>query len=339
MKKIYFLTFIALIITMIVGVAFGATPISIYDLSIEDMVSYFNDDLEDSTSYIIIFRMRLPRVILAFLVGAVLAGCGVAFQSLLKNPLAEPYTLGVSSGAGLGAAIGIFLLTTVSSMPFKVPYLISLLAFITGLITVFIVLTIAQSQGQLKTINLILAGVVISSTFSALISFIMLFANENMRQIYFWLMGNLSMATWERIYIALIPIIIGMLIIAFNLKRLNIMQLGDETAQSLGVEVNKIKKIVMLGATLATAAAVSVSGLIGFVGLIIPHTLRIILGSSVIKIFPLSMIWGGIFLILADLLARTVLSPMEIPVGVITALFGGPFFLYLLKSKSKGDSV
>ncbi|WP_350342475.1 iron ABC transporter permease [Proteinivorax tanatarense] len=339
MKKIYLISFVALLIAIYLGVAFGATPISISELNLEDFIKFSKQELEDDTPYIIIFRMRLPRVILAFLVGGVLAGCGVAFQSLLKNPLAEPFTLGVSSGAGLGATIGIFLLTSVTSYSLGIPYLISLLAFLTGLITVFIVLAIAKSQGQLKTVNLILAGVVISSTFSALISFIMLFADENMRQIYFWLMGNLNRATWDRIYISLLPMTIGMFIVAFNLKRLNIMQLGDETAQSLGVEVQKVKKIVMLGSTLATAAAVSVSGLIGFVGLIIPHTLRLILGSNVMKIFPLSIIWGGIFLILADLLARMILAPMEIPVGVITALFGGPFFLYLLKSKAKGGRV
>lgn len=212
-------------------------------------------------------------------------------------------------------------------MSVRIPYFIPLLAFITGLFTVILVYKIAKSHGGLETVNLILAGVVVSSTFSALISFIMLFSHENLRQIYFWLMGNLGRATWDRIFISLVPVVVGMSLITVNIKRLNILQLGDETAQSLGVEVTRVKKVVLVGATMATAAVVSVSGLIGFVGLIVPHTLRLLFGSSATKIFPLSIIWGGIFLVLADLLARMLLAPMEIPVGVITALFGGPFFL------------
>ena len=208
------------------------------------------------------------------------------------------------------------------------------MAFIFSIITVFLVYFLAKGQGELNALNLILAGVVISSTFSAFISFLMLFADENIRQIFFWLMGNLQRATWSKIQIVTIPAIIGLGIIALKLKDLNILLISDQEAATLGVEVEKTKRQVILGSTLATAAVVSVSGLIGFVGLIVPHTIRLIFGSNNMKLFPLSVIWGGIFLSLADLVSRLIMIPREIPVGIITALTGGPFFLFLLKQKS-----
>lgn len=335
LKKTYILTFITIIITLLLGVAFGATPLSLKDITLDGATKYITGQpLENATAYIILFEMRLPRVLMGMIVGGVLAGCGVAFQSILKNPLAEPFTLGVSSGAGLGATLA---MTLFSGLSFLLLPTISLFAFIFAVITVLLVYFLAKSQGQLNPINLILAGVVISSTFSAFISFLMIYADDNIRQIFFWLMGNLQRASWSRINIMVLPVIIGLLIIAFKLKELNILLLGDDEAATLGVEVEKTKKVIIFGATLATASVVSVSGLIGFVGLIVPHTIRLLFGSNNMKIFPLSVLWGGIFLALADLLARIILVPREIPVGIITALTGGPFFLFLLKQKTKRE--
>lgn len=331
------MSILALLIAVILGVAFGATPISFNSITIEGIYRYLtNQHIADATPYIILFEMRLPRVLLGLLVGSVLAGCGVAFQSILKNPLAEPYTLGVSSGAGLGATLAMTLLagTSILFLP-----MISFLSFVFAVFTVILVYFLARSQGQINAINLILAGVVISSTFSALISFLMLFSDDNIRQIFFWLMGSLQRASWNRITIIFIPAMLGLGVIAMKLKDLNILLVGDEEAQTMGVEVEKTKRIIIFGATLATASVVSVSGLIGFVGLIVPHTLRLIFGSNNLKIFPLSVIWGGIFLILADLLSRTIMIPREIPVGIITALTGGPFFLFLLKQKTNSNRV
>lgn len=335
LKKTYILTTIVLFLVIILGVAFGATPISLNHITFDGVVRYLsNESVENPTTYVILFEMRLPRVIMSLIVGGVLAGCGVAFQSILKNPLAEPYTLGVSSGAGLGATLA---MTLLSGLTLFVLPTISILSFVFAVITVLLVYFLAKSQGQLNPLNLILAGVVISSTFSAFISFLMLYADDNIRQIFFWLMGNLQRATWSRINIIIIPAIIGLVVIALKLKELNILLLGDDEATTLGVEVEKTKRTIILGATMATASVVSVSGLIGFVGLIVPHTIRLIFGSNNIKIYPLSILWGGIFLTLADLLARVILIPREIPVGIITALTGGPFFLFLLKQKAKRD--
>lgn len=333
LKKIYLLTIATIFLTILLGVAFGATPLSLRYINIGDTFKYITGErIENATTYVILFQMRLPRVILGLIVGGVLAGCGVAFQSILKNPLAEPFTLGVSSGAGLGATLAMTLFSGLSLILLPT---ISLLAFIFAIITVLLVYFLAKSQGQLNPINLILAGVVISSTFSALISLLMIYADDNIRQIFFWLMGNLQRASWSRINIIIVPAILGLTIITLKLKELNILLLGDDEAATLGVEVEKTKKIIILGATMATASVVSVSGLIGFVGLIVPHTIRLIFGSNNLKIFPLSVMWGGIFLAFADLLARTIMVPREIPVGIITALTGGPFFLFLLKQKAR----
>ncbi|SES67017.1 FecCD family ABC transporter permease [Anaerobranca gottschalkii] len=324
MKKTYLFTIIILFSVLILGVAFGATPISLREIFLNSNTTY----------YVILYQMRMPRVVLSMLVGGVLAGCGVAFQSILKNPLAEPYTLGVSSGAGLGATL---------AMTFLVNYriyglsTITFFSFLFAIFTVILVYFLAKSQGSLNPLNLILAGVVISSTFSAFISFIMIYADDNIRQIFFWLMGNLQRASWDKLKIIIIPAVIGLILIALKLKELNLLLLGDEEAASLGVEVEKTKKIIILGATLATASVVSISGLIGFVGLIVPHTLRLIFGGDNLKIYPLSILWGGIFLTLADLIGRIILVPREIPVGIITALTGGPFFLFLLKQKAKRE--
>ena len=335
MKKIYILTIISVFVVLLLGVAFGATPLSLKDINLEGTIKYLTGQPVDNfTNYVILFQMRLPRVIMGIIVGGVLAGCGVAFQSILKNPLAEPFTLGVSSGAGLGATLA---MTLFPGLAFFLLPTISIFAFVFAIITVLLVYFLAKSQGQLNPINLILAGVVVSSTFSALISFLMIYADDNIRQIFFWLMGNLQRASWARINIIIIPALMGLVIIALKLKELNILLLGDDEAATLGVEVEKTKKIIIFGATMATASVVSVSGLIGFVGLIVPHTIRLIFGSNNIKIFPLSVLWGGIFLALADLLVRTVLIAREIPVGIITALTGGPFFLFLLKQKAKRD--
>ena len=280
----------------------------------------------------IILDIRLPRIILAGLVGAALATAGATYQGLFRNPLADPYLIGVAQGAALGAVIGFLLPAGWHNMAFGI---IPLLAFFGALGSTAIVYSLARVGKSLPITTLILAGVALGALLGSIVSYLIIFSGEKLHGIIFWLMGSFSMSLWSEVRLVLPYVIIGTLVILLYARLLNIMQLDEEQAQQLGVSVEKLKIILLTAATLITAAAVSFVGIIGFVGIIIPHAVRLIWGADYRFLLPLSVLTGAIFLILADLLARTVLAPTEVPVGVITALCGAPLFLYLLRRRKR----
>lgn len=291
-------------------------------------------DISDITEshQTIIWSIRFPRVLLGVLVGASLSMAGAAFQGILKNPMADPYVIGISSGAALGATIAI--VSGIKSI-FNSMSSISFFAFIGALITVFVVYNIARIKTKVPVSTLLLAGIALGQFLTAIMSFLMVIYSKDMAKIIYWTMGNLGGKGWDPILKISIPVIISMILINFFARDLNIMLMGEETAKSLGVDTEKTKIYILVLGTFMVSMVVSISGIIGFVGLIIPHIVRILLGPDHRILLPASALIGGIFMVLADTIARTIISPVEIPVGIITALFGGPFFLYLLRRSKR----
>jgi iron complex transport system permease protein len=280
------------------------------------------------TERTIILSLRLPRAILAGFVGAGLSVSGAAFQALLRNPLADPYILGVSSGAAVGAIIAILLGLGTFSLG------LPLASFLGALLTILVVFYFGRQEGKIHPNTLLLAGVIIGSFLSALIMFfISVSQREELHTIIFWLMGDFSFANARAIFIIFPYILFGVFLLYVRSRQLNLILSGEEHAVQLGVDVERVKLICYLAASLITAASVSVCGLIGFVGLIIPHSVRLILGPDHRLLIPSAAFVGASFLIASDTFARTILSPTELPVGVITAAFGGPFFIYLLRTR------
>ncbi len=284
------------------------------------------------TTETIILEIRLPRVILAGLVGAALAIAGATYQGLFRNPLADPYLIGVAQGASLGAVIGFLLPFNWHGMGFGI---IPLLAFTGALISVAIVYNLARVGKTVPVTTLILAGVALGALWGSIVSYLIITSGEKMHGILFWLMGSFALSEWSEVKIVLPYVVVGVVIILLYSRSLNVMQLDEEQAQQLGINVEKVKLILLAAATLITAAAVCFVGTIGFVGIIIPHAVRLVWGPDYRFLLPLSVLSGAILLILADLVARTVLAPTEIPIGVITAVCGAPFFLYLLRRKKR----
>lgn len=282
----------------------------------------------NETERAIILSLRLPRAILAGLVGAGLSVSGATFQALLRNPLADPYILGVSSGAAVGAILAI--LFGLSTFSFGLP----LISFLGALLTVLTVFYFGRQDGKIHPHTLLLAGVVIGSFLSALIMFfISVSQKEELHTIIFWLMGDFSFSNARAILIIFPYILLGVFLLYLRSRHLNLILSGEENAVQLGVDVERLKLVSYLSASLITAASVSVCGLIGFVGLIIPHAVRLIFGPDHRLLIPSSALVGASFLIASDTVARTLLAPTELPVGVITAAFGGPFFIYLLRTR------
>jgi len=287
-----------------------------------------------ATYALIIVSIRLPRTVMVALTGAALGTSGAAYQGLFRNPLADPYLIGVASGAGLGAVI---------AMSIQWPYsfwglmAIPMAAFLAGLLTVFIVYSLARVGRTVPTTNLILAGVAFGSFATALTSFLMLRSSGEIRRALGWLLGGASQSGWMPVLGILPYLIIGLSILLLSGHALNLLQFGDEQAHQLGLPVTRAKTIILVAASLATAAAVAFAGIIGFVGLIVPHVMRMWFGGDYRRLIPLSMVGGAAFLLVADVLARVVLAPQEIPLGIITALAGAPFFLWVLRrSKNQG---
>lgn len=289
------------------------------------------DGITDGT-VTIIWKIRFPRILLGFLAGAVLAVSGTGYQSIFKNPMADPFVLGVSSGAGLGAAIGI-----VGRFSFRIGIVNStaLLAFAGSFAALFLVYRISQTGMHVRITTLLLAGVAVNSTLSAVMSFLMMMNKQSMDQIMFWTMGTLNGKGWNQIAAILPWILIGAVIMLLSAREMDIMLTGDDTAVQLGVNAERVKRKILFASSLMTAAVISVTGIIGFVGLVVPHVVRLFTGSKHRILLPASLIFGGTFLVICDTLARS-LTTSEIPVGIITALCGGPFFLYLLRKSKKG---
>lgn len=289
-----------------------------FDIS-GDWPSYFETILLD---------LRLPHSILVALTGMALAGSGASFQGLFRNPLADPYLIGVASGAGLGAII-------VMSIPQVGRYLIPLGAFLGGLITIAAVYRLAKVGRLVPLTTLILAGVAIGSFTSALTSFLMLISDEMILQAMSFLLGGSTVTGWEPLVIALPYFSIGITLLVLGGHSLNVLQFGEEQAQQLGLNVERVKIFIIISASLTTAAAVSFSGVIGFVGLVVPHIIRLVWGGDYKKLIPLSILGGGITLLLSDIVARTIMAPGYLPVGIVTSLIGAPFFLWILRRAKK----
>ncbi|KIO61738.1 hypothetical protein B4065_1210 [Caldibacillus thermoamylovorans] len=328
---------ILLVAAILIGISIGTVTVPIGDIvkiigSRLFNTSHVNVDPMYTT---IVWNIRFPRVVLAGLVGASLAIAGAAFQGLLRNPLADPYTLGVSSGASVGAVLTIFLHI---SIPVIGSYTLPFLSILFALITIIAVLIFAKRiDRSMKVETIILTGVIFSSFLSAFISLMIALTGDELRQIVSWLMGSVSMRGWEYIQIILPFFLIGSFLLLMNGNELNAMSFGEERAQHLGVNVKRRKMLVLTAGSILTGAAVAVSGTIGFVGLVIPHLTRLLWGPDHKHLLPLSMLTGSAFLILADLTARTVISPTELPIGVITSLIGAPVFAaILIRNKRKG---
>jgi iron complex transport system permease protein len=277
----------------------------------------------------IFWQIRLPRILLSALVGLLLAVSGVILQGVLRNPLADPYILGISAGGAVGAALSMvlgaqFVVIGMSSVPAS--------AFIFSLLAVLVVYRLSQVAGKAAPETLILAGVALSAFCAAILSLIII-VSGNLQSIYFWLLGSLSSAGWGNVLTVTPYAVAGSGVAYFFSKELNALLLGEEMASTLGVNIEKTQLLLIGAASLMTAAAVSVSGLIGFVGLIIPHWIRLIIGPNHRDLIPVSALSGMLLMVVADTIARTVLAPVEIPIGIIMSLIGAPFFLYLLRRR------
>ena len=292
---------------------------------------YVTPDWQASADQII-WRVRLPRVVLAICVGASLGIAGAAFQGVLRNPLADPYTLGVSSGAAVGAS---FLILTGLQFALFGSWSVPVVAFVTGGISLVIVIALARSDGKLQRETVILSGVVMQAFLGSFVSLMVAMSKQVVNEIVFWLMGSLALRGWAYSGVMLPYLAVGTLILLSYGRSMNLFALGERQAAHLGVHVERTKLVVLIAATLVTAAAVSVSGVVAFVGLIVPHLLRLMIGADYRLLLPLSLLGGALYVLWADTLARTVLSPMEIPLGVVTALLGAPFFAYLLRRQKK----
>lgn len=326
-KGIYFLiVFILLIATITISISIG--PVN---LPFSEIINVFKGTASDNSKTIIL-NLRLPRVIASIVTGMGLSVVGTFFQGLLRNPMADPYILGISSGSAFGATIAIILGFGILGLNF--------MAFISSLISVLFVYTIAKSNSRISMTTMILAGTAVSTFISAVISFMMLLNHDKFTQIIFWTMGGFKIISWDSLKFAVPIIIIGTLIMYIFSRDINAILTGEEIAQHLGINTEMVKKIILVTGSLVTAASVSIGGIIGFVGLIIPHICRIIVGPDNRVLVPFSALSGAIFLTFADTLARIVLKPTEVPVGIITAIFGGPFFLYLLaRNKRKHERM
>jgi iron complex transport system permease protein len=300
--------------------AYGITPLDVLAALLGHAPA-----LSDTAESGIIIDIRLPRVILAGLVGLILSGSGVTLQGLFRNPLVDPFILGVSAGAALGCALSIGFFP---HLPLQV------MAFCFGIMAVILAYSMARTQGEISRLPLVLSGVIISAFFTALVSIVKFLVDPHQLQsIVYWLMGSFSLAGWPQVSIALLGVA-GLLPVYFMRWRLNVLSMGEEEAQSLGVNVKKDRMILLVSASLSVSIAVSVSGIIGWVGLIVPHLVRMVAGPDHKSLVPLSMAMGAAFMILADTVARS-LTSLDIPVGIVTAILGAPFFIYLMKRGGK----
>lgn len=280
----------------------------------------------------IVWQIRAPRVALAALVGAMLSLAGASYQGVFRNPLVDPYLLGVAAGAGLGATIA-FTVNRDATATWPINP-VPIAAFIGGVVAVALTYTVGTAFGRSRSATtLVLAGVAVTSLATAVQTFVLQRNNDVVRQVYSWILGRLTSATWGDVRLVLPYIAVSAVTLLLYRRVIDVLRVGDDEARALGVNVNQVRIVVVLAATLGTSAAVAVSGLIGFVGIIVPHAVRLLMGSSNRIVLPLSMFAGAAFLIAADIPSRILMSPSEIPIGVVTAFFGAPFFLFLLRMR------
>lgn len=327
-----------LLVVMVWAISVGSADLSMIDswkMVIGKIPGLKNlvDISEFGKNYeIIIWNVRMPRLIMAALAGGSLAMVGATFQGIFQNSLADPHILGVSSGAALGATIA---MVTGISLNFWGLGTVGIFAFAGAMITVLAVYRVAKISGEISTTNMLLTGTAISTLLSSLMSLIMTFNHDQISKVYMWTMGSFSSASWDRVIFMAVFSLIGALLMIVYSGKLNILMMGDEDAKSLGVDVDRVRVILIVISSLLVAAAVSVSGVIGFVGLIIPHCVRMISGSDNRKLIPYVWFVGAVFMIFCDTIARTIAAPTEIPVGVITAVFGAPYFIFLVLTRRR----
>lgn len=317
---------VALLTGLLVGPA-GLTPRAVL-LDLADALP--GVDLAsglDAQQQAILWQIRLPRVVLGAVAGAVLALAGAAYQGVFRNPLADPYLLGVSSGAGLGATLAIIAGGAIGSFGLPV------VAFLGGLLGVAATYALGSSVGggSRSSVVIILAGVAVAAFFNAVQTFVQQRYDDTLRSVYSWLLGRLSTQGWGDVVSIAPYVLVASVVILLHRRVLDVMAVGDTEAASLGIDAARTRLVLVVAATLGTAAVVSVSGLIGFVGIVVPHAVRLVFGASHRLLLPLSVLLGATFLVLADVLARTAMSPSELPIGVVTALVGAPFFLVVLR--------
>lgn len=334
----YLLILIGLVIATVGAIVISA-GMGYMQISVADIVTVLwarvsgNETLLagiDQAIPFVVMDVRLPRILTATLVGGGLAMSGVVYQGILLNPLADPYTLGVSSGAAFGASLALLanlMLPGYVSVP--------IFAFVGAMATLFIVLHLSTFNGQISANTLILSGVIVGAILSAGISFIKYLADEQVAVIIFWLMGSFASRSWLDVGLVALALVIGFAITLYYGRDLNIMALGGRSADSLGVDSGRTRRILLVTASFVTALCVAVSGIIGFVGLIVPHLMRYIVGPDNRKLLPVSVFAGACLLLMADTVTRAVL-PAEVPIGVLTALIGGPFFCVIFRRKQKG---
>lgn len=324
---------VALIGATMLGLSAGAVAISPWRAMLEVLDHLPGVDIDSGLSdrhAAIIWKIRMPRVALGLIVGAMLSMSGAAYQGVFRNPLADPHLLGVSSGAGLGATVaivaGVREIGPVDAIP--------LAAFVGAMLGIFLTYVLASIGSSSRSAAvLILAGIAVAAFLSAIQTLLLQQNADSITEVYTWLLGRLSTSGWTEIETLVPYAVVTTSILVVSRRLLDVMAVGDDEASTLGLNVNLARAVIVLTASLAIAAAVSVSGIIGFVGVVVPHTVRLIVGSSYRVILPLSLLFGGAFLVLADLTARTVLSPAEVPVGVVTAFLGAPFFAVILRSR------
>ncbi len=332
----FFLLIGALFVSLVLATMYGGVIVPLKEtvkvlLSLFPFVQFEYDPMYET----ILVQIRLARVVVAGLVGAALAVSGVVMQSVFRNPMADPGIIGVSSGGAFGGVLAIYFgFAAVHSL------FVPLLGFVLALLTLFCVYMISTSHGKTSMLTLLLTGVAISSFLSACTSLLVSFSNAGvMTQIVQWLMGDLNGRDWGHVQILLVPTLICICLFLYHANDLDIFLLGEEQAQNMGISVQRTRNILLIAASLVTGMSVALTGVISFVGLIVPHMIRMIIGPAHRYLLPASALGGAVFLILADLIARLVIRPAEIQIGIVTAFFGAPFFIYLiLKNKTKGEA-
>ncbi|MDD5519110.1 MAG: iron ABC transporter permease [Candidatus Omnitrophica bacterium] len=310
LKKKILVLFLLLGIAVVFGLAQGSVHIPLNSLLLKDNQ--------------VIFNMRLLRILAAILVGSGLAVAGIVLQAILRNPLAEPYLLGTSSGAGLAAVIAVILGVSRIYMP--------LAAFLGAVASIVLVYTLASERKKIADRSLILSGVIVSIAFSSIIVFLVsLFGNQALHEMNWWLWGSLQVYDWQLVLLVALPVILGIGVIYLFAQDLNAIQLGEEEAIHLGIDTQNVKNILIIITALITASLICICGIIGFVGLIVPHMMRQVVGSNHKALIPVTCLAAAIFMVICDIVSRTLFAPVEIPIGVITAIIGAPIFIILLK--------
>lgn len=332
MKKKLFLSLscVVLLALMVYAVTLGSVYIEpeLILRSILEWIKYGMDGVTcDDSIRFIIFEVRLPRIILAVLTGSLLSMAGAVYQAIFQNPMADPYVIGISSGAAFGATIAIIFLPPMMLLGNSI---VSLAAFLSAILTSILVYFISKTKRGVDTFSLLLTGVVISTVLSSFISLMMLAHQDEAMKIMTWTMGSFNAKSWNHVLTILIPTVIGIFFTIYHGKDLNVLVMGEEEAMTMGLDTKRLKRNMLLICALLTSIAVSVSGIIGFVGLIVPHFIRLIFGSEHKFLLKASLIFGAIFMLLSDTIARSLISGFEVPVGIITSLIGGPLFLILL---------